>query len=99
MGQADGSSWRRGGFAPATATVIAATWQPTKVEVAKSGDLGYSTGTNTITMNDEKGKPVTTKGKYATIWKKMADGSWKVIVDIANDDGPAKPPAAPPTKK
>ncbi|MBI4548127.1 MAG: DUF4440 domain-containing protein [Ignavibacteriae bacterium] len=63
-------------------------WQPTKVEVSRSGDLGYSLGTYEMTMNDPKGIPMTDRGKYATVWKKQADGSWKVAADMFNSDLP-----------
>jgi ketosteroid isomerase-like protein len=63
-------------------------WQPTKVEAARSGDLAYSAGTYELTFNDPKGKPVTDHGKYATVWRKQADGSWKVVVDVFNSDLP-----------
>lgn len=74
-------------------------FQSTKVEVAKSGDIGYSQGTYEMTMNDAKGKPMTDKGKYITVWKKQADGSWKAIQDIFNSDLPAPAPASAPAKK
>lgn len=70
-------------------------WQPTKVEVARSGDLGYSIGTTEFSMNDAKGMPITDRGKYATVWKKQTDGSWKVAVDMFNSDSPLP---EPPTK-
>jgi ketosteroid isomerase-like protein len=68
-------------------------WQVTKVEAARSGDFGYTIGTYEMTMNDAKGKPVTDHGKYATTWKKQADGNWKVVVDISNTDLPVTPPS------
>lgn len=62
----------------------------TKVEVAKSGDLGYSQGAYTMTMTAPKSKRVLTeKGKYVTVFKKQTDGGWKVVADIVNADGPA----------
>jgi uncharacterized protein (TIGR02246 family) len=61
-------------------------WVTSKVEVARSGDLAYDTGAYTLTKNDASGKPVTTKGKYVVVWKKHADGKWKVIEDIDNPD-------------
>jgi ketosteroid isomerase-like protein len=67
----------------------AAKWQPVKVEAARSGDLGYSRGTYEFTVNDPKGNPITDHGKYATVWKKRADGTWKVAVDMFNSDLPA----------
>jgi ketosteroid isomerase-like protein len=70
-------------------------WQTAKVEVARSGDIGYSQGTYELTMNDPKGNPVTDYGKYVEVWKKQPDGSWKCAVDIFNSD---LPPAPPPSK-
>ncbi len=72
-------------------------FKTTKVEVSRSGDLAYSYGTNTVTMNDPKGKPLTDKGKYVAVYRKQPDGAWKVVADIANSDLPAPPP--PPKKK
>lgn len=64
-------------------------WKATKVEVAKSGDLACVSGTYEDTMTDASGKPVKDRGKYVEIFKKQADGTWKVIVDIWNSDLPA----------
>jgi uncharacterized protein (TIGR02246 family) len=60
-------------------------------EVSKSGDMAYIQGTYTLTLTKPKTKkPITEKGKYATIYKKQADGSWKAVEDISNADAPAK---------
>jgi uncharacterized protein (TIGR02246 family) len=67
----------------------AVSWQANKVEASRSGDLAYSIGTYQGTMNDAKGKPVTDRGKYVTVWKKQPDGQWKVVADIYNSDLPA----------
>jgi ketosteroid isomerase-like protein len=63
-------------------------WQPVVVEAARSGDLAYSRGTYELTFNDPKGKPVADHGKYATVWRKQADGTWKVVLDMFNSDMP-----------
>ncbi len=73
-------------------------WKTTKVEVAKSGDIAYTTGTYELTMNDASGKPVPDHGKYVEVWKKQTDGKWKVAVDIWNSDLPLSA-AAPAEKK
>ena len=70
---------------------VSVSWEPVKVEVARSGDLGYAHGTYQLTMNDPAGNPVTDRGKYVTVWKKQADGSWKVMADIFNSDLPLPP--------
>jgi uncharacterized protein (TIGR02246 family) len=68
-------------------------WKNTKADVAASGDLGYTVGTYEMTMNDAAGQPSTMAGKYLTVWKKQADGQWKVVVDAPNANAPATPPA------
>jgi len=68
------------------------TFASDKVDVAKSGELGYSQGTYNMTSTAPKTKKVLTeKGKYVTVYKKQADGSWKAVADIFNADAPAAP--------
>jgi len=57
--------------------------------VAKSGDLGFVSGTYELTMNDASGKPVNDRGKYVEVWEKKADGKWKCGTDTWNSDLPA----------
>ena len=82
-----------------TSPGAAISWTATKVEVAKSGDLAYVSGTYEETMTDASGKPVKDRGKYVEIFKKQADGTWKVVADIWNSDLPASAPAAPASEK
>src|ERR1043166_9033250 len=77
---------------------VALSWKPTKVTAAGSGDLAYSSGTYEMSAPDDTGKPSNDHGKYAAIWKKQADGSWKVALDIWNTDL-ALPTPSPPEKK
>jgi ketosteroid isomerase-like protein len=63
-------------------------WKTTKVEVARSGDMAYASGTYELTMNDASGKPVNDRGKYVEVWKKQTDGKWKCGADIWNSDLP-----------
>jgi ketosteroid isomerase-like protein len=44
-------------------------------------------------MKDAHGQPVNDHGKLVEIWKKQADGKWKVAVDIFNSDLPVAAPA------
>ncbi len=68
---------------------LAIGWKATKAEAARSSDLGYTIGTYEQTLSDPKGKPVSDRGKYVTVWKKQAGGTWKVAADIFNSDLPA----------
>ena len=60
---------------------FALTFAPSKVEVARSGDLAYETGEYAMTVNDKKGKPETVKAKYVVVWGKQPGGNWKALVD------------------
>jgi uncharacterized protein (TIGR02246 family) len=59
------------------------------VSVDVAGDYAIETGSVEWTTTPNGGKPMHNKGKYLTVWKKQADGSWKIYRDIHNADGPA----------
>lgn len=63
---------------------VSLTFAPTSVHVADAGDMAYDLGTYELVMKDKKGKPTSAKGVYVVVWKKQADGSWKVEVDSAS---------------
>jgi len=65
---------------------FALSFGPEKVEC--SGTLCYSQGAYTMTTTGKDGKPFNDKGKYLTVWRKQADGSWKAIEDMLNSDLP-----------
>ena len=67
------------------------TFATTGVEVARSGDMAYEYGTYDFATADKKGKIIDEKGKYVLVWKKQADGSWKVAADIDNRDAAPAP--------
>ena len=59
-----------------------------KTEVAASGDLGYTRGTFDVTFTDKATKQVKSqKGLYLTVYRKQADGSWKMVEDFATPTG------------
>ena len=70
-------------------------WEASKVEVARSSDLAYSTGVYHEIMKDAQGKSASDNGKYLEVWKKQADGKWKVVADMYNSDLPSAPPEKP----
>ena len=51
-----------------------------------SGDLAVETGSYAMTITPQGGKAMQDKGKYITVWKRQADGSWKIHRDISNSD-------------
>jgi len=62
----------------------------TTADVDVSGDLAVETGTFSMTITPKGGKAIEDKGKYITVWKRQADGSWKIHRDISNSDLEAK---------
>ncbi len=74
-------------------------WLSSKVDVARSGDLGYSTGAYQVTIQGPQGKLSEDHGKFLEVWKKQADGKWKVVADVYNSDVPLPAPAPAPQKK
>ena len=66
-------------------------WKTTRVETSKSGNMAYMIGTYAMTMKDG----TRDTGKYCEVWKKQADGKWKVAADMFSSDSPAAPASSP----
>lgn len=66
-------------------------WEPARADIAASGDLGWTTGSFVSEVTAGDGTVRRGQGRYVTIWRKQADGSWKVVMDLGN-------PTAPPTR-
>ena len=62
---------------------------PVQIEVSKSGDLAYARGTYTVTKTERSTVVTNGRGKYIVVYRKQADGRWKAIHDINNNDAPA----------
>ncbi len=56
-------------------------WKPDFVDVASSGDLGYTYGKYTYTTTDSIGESKVIEGVFHTVWKRQADGKWKYVWD------------------
>ena len=66
------------------------------VDVAQSGEIGYTAGTWFVTSTDPRTrKAITNRGSWITVRKKQADGQWKIVYDIGNS-GPSAAPAGKP---
>jgi uncharacterized protein (TIGR02246 family) len=58
----------------------ALTWRATTVAVSRAGDLADSVGA-WERQEEQAGHVQTMTGTYVAVWKKQADGRWKVAVD------------------
>ncbi len=63
----------------------------TSVDVSGGGDFAYEIGRFALKIQPEGQQPIDQNGKYVVVWKKAADGAWKLHVDIWNS-GPAAAP-------
>ena len=56
-------------------------WKPDYIDVASSGDLGYTYGKFRFSAVDSSGNAIESDGIFHTVWKRQADGSWKFVWD------------------
>ncbi len=59
-------------------------WRPQIIEVLKDGNLALSRGPYRMTARDEEGNTTEHWGTFNSIWRKDAEGSWKVVFDAGN---------------
>lgn len=66
-------------------------WSPSLADVSEGGDLGYTIGAYFMNMDGPEGGRIRIDGKYLTVWRRQADGSWKVTADMFNPNAPPTP--------
>jgi ketosteroid isomerase-like protein len=77
---------------------LSVAWRPTRVDVARSGDLAILIGAYELSFGGSRGALVSDRGRRLEIWRKQADRTWKCSVDTWTSDEPiAAPSAAPAT--
>ncbi len=74
--QALWQSWIDGGLKDLTLEAM---------EVELSGDLAYEIGQFSLQAPAENNAMVTATGNYLVVWKRGADGNWRLHVDTWND--------------
>ena len=55
------------------------------IEVEASGDLAYEIGSFSMQAPAENNTMTTATGNYVVVWKRGADGNWRLHVDTWND--------------
>ena len=65
------------------------TWVPEGAQMGPSNDMGFTWGHYEGHSRGKNGEPVRIAGRYMTVWKKIADGSWKVSLDASANEAPA----------
>lgn len=65
---------------------LAIAWEPTKITVARSGDIAYLTGAYSLKFKDPSGRVIADQGKLLEVWTKQSDGKWLCSADTWNSD-------------
>jgi ketosteroid isomerase-like protein len=67
----------------ATMSVTKATVE--KDELSVSGDLAYYLGRYEEVFQPRQGDAIHNRGRFVFIWKRQADGSWKIARSVGTD--------------
>ncbi len=59
-------------------------WKPLHAEASKDGSLGYTFGEAQISWEEPNGETRRADGRYVTVWRRQADGAYKVVTDLGN---------------
>jgi ketosteroid isomerase-like protein len=64
-------------------------WTPQGAQMGPSNDMGFTWGHYEGHSRDKNGEPLVVSGRYVTVWKKAADGNWKISLEASANDAPA----------
>ena len=68
------------------------------LEIDGQGGLAYERGTTSMTLTPAGGGSAEWRSKYLVIYRRQADGSWKISREIFTPDAPPQAPANTPVK-
>jgi ketosteroid isomerase-like protein len=68
-------------------------WVSEKPVFSPDGKLAYMRGKDELTVPGPNGAPVTVHLRGISIWRLDADGHWRCVVDISNEEPQAAPVA------
>ncbi|HTM19385.1 MAG TPA: DUF4440 domain-containing protein [Kofleriaceae bacterium] len=77
------SEARRKAMEPVLAASFRLIWTPVASGLSLTGDLGFTVGT----WHYDAGTVTKARGAYLTLWKRQADGGWKVLWDGGDPEG------------
>lgn len=64
------------------------TWVAQGAQMGPSNDMGFTWGHYEGRATDHNGQAVISTGRYITVWRKLADGTWKVAMDASSNEPP-----------
>jgi ketosteroid isomerase-like protein len=92
------TSGKQAALGPLAGDDAPVTWEPAGGGVARSGDLGYTYG---VVQKRESGpeSPWVKTGNYIRVWRRQADGSWRLAFDVLSPRPKPAPPKPAEEKK
>ena len=66
-------------------------WVSQKPVLSPDGRFAYMRGTDELTVPGPNGSPMTLHLRGISVWRSEADGQWRCVVDISNEEPPATP--------
>ncbi len=64
-------------------------WAPIASGFSPAGDVGYTVGAWGLARHARGEWTTAARGAYITFWRRGADGTWRVLFDAGDDEGPA----------
>ncbi len=80
---------------PSSPGPMGAVWAPVYGDISEAGDLGWNTGP--LVFEGKNGQP-DRHGLFFSVWKRQADGKFKVVLDIGSDTPSAVVPMDAPAQ-
>jgi ketosteroid isomerase-like protein len=65
-------------------------WAPVEASVPENGNLGFVWGRWTLRAPGAGGKTEESHGHYLDVWRKGADGKWKLLFDVGEGSAPKR---------
>ncbi len=59
-------------------------WEPLHAEASPDGQMGFTVGKGTVIRRNPDGTEQRQPAHYLTVWRRGADGKWKVVTDLGN---------------
>ena len=67
-------------------------WQPDTATLSEAGHMGSTSGRFELSRESSAGtREVVLTGRYFDVWRKLPDGTWKLLYDIGDADEPRTP--------
>ncbi len=67
-------------------------WEPDTATISEAGNLGSTSGRFVMSKKRADGTRETLlTGRYFDVWRKLPDGTWKLVVDLGEADAAPQP--------